>query len=226
MFFLSTRNKHLPEAKNRTILIIGGTGVLGTAFLSQKPEDAFIINISKEGNIPTRMGLSIRHDICKNPEKLIYKIARIVPMIDVLITMAYDHSFSSVENLQHDTFLREVELDTYLPMKLSVVCAERFWSKEDRQINIKKGRKVIHISSGAAFGKTSRPELASYSGAKAALNIMTEYLHDYLYSSVGVSAHIVAPGALKEKDILQEAVDVLWGLEKAPATKYTITKVF
>ena len=225
MAFFSSQNKEIPTESNRTILIIGGTGVLGKAFLSHRPHDVFIINVSRRGSIDGPMSHSIHEDILKEPEKLLRKMFVRVPMIDVLITMTYDHSFSSVKNLDRDTFLREIELDTFLPIRLSVLCEEIFWSRCERKTNIEMGRKVIHISSRAAFGKTVRPELASYSGAKAALNIMTEYVHEHLFSAVGVSAHIIAPGSLKNIQVMRATVEAIWKLERMRTSQFTVEKI-
>lgn len=224
--FFSLINKPQPIAHDRTILTIGGSGVLGGAFLAKKGDDTFVINVSRRGVIIGEGTYSIRQDVRKNPEKLLHEIGRITPMVDVLIMMAYDHSFTSVENLDRDTFLREIELDTLLPIQLGVLSGKIFWSTCGKELNIEKGRKVIYVSSGAAYGKTMRPELASYSGAKAALNIMAEYLHEYLFSTYGVSTHIVAPGTLKDARVKEKTVDILWELERAMVTQFTTSKIF
>lgn len=225
MFFLR-KNESLPVNNKRVIMIIGGSGVLGSAFLAKIPDNVLIINISRHGEIKGENVFNYHYDVLKNPEKMVKRLARIVGSVDVLIMMAYDHNFSSIEKLDRCRFLHEIELDTFLPMQMSMLCAKYFWSKDDREINIKKGRKAINISSGAAFGKTSRPELASYSGAKAALTIMTEYLHDYLFLTYGASAHIVAPGALQDMDIKEKTVSTLWELQAVPLRQFTLNKIF
>ena len=220
------KNKSLRIAGKRVIVVIGGTGILGMAFLAKKPENIFIINVSRRGEVTGEHTFNVRQDVLKNPEKILRRIAQITESVDVLITMAYDHHFSSIEKLDRNRFLREIELDTFSPMQMSMLCAKHFWSKNDRETNREKGRKVIHISSGAAFGKSSRPELASYSGAKAALTIMTEYLHDYLFLNFGVSAHIVAPGALQDADTKEKTVAALWKLQAEPLHQFTLNKIF
>ena len=224
--FLWRKNTLLPTAGKRVIFIIGGSGVLGSAFAAKKPDDVFIINVSRRGSISGENTLNLHQDVLHDPEKTIRQIAEMVESVDVLITMAYDHHFSSIEKLDRNRFLREIELDTFSPMQMSMLCAKRFWSKNDREMNREKGRKVIHISSGAAFGKSSRPELASYSGAKAALTIMTEYLHDYLSANFGVSAHIVAPGALRDADTKEKTVAALWELQALASDMFTLSNVF
>jgi NAD(P)-dependent dehydrogenase (short-subunit alcohol dehydrogenase family) len=72
----------------------------------------------------------------------------------------------------------------------------------------------------------SYPQHASYSGAKAALNIMTEYLHSHLYLSYGVSAHIIAPGSLKNEKIKEATVSALWDLEAKSLADFTMQKIF
>lgn len=225
MFFLRT-NRLLPVAGKRVVLVIGGSGTLGRAFAAKKPDDVFIINVSRHGTIAGDNIFNYHHDARKNPEKMFRNLTRMVGSIDVVITMAYDRNFSSIEQLDRSRFLREIELDVFSPMQMSVVCAQCVWSKDDRETNVKKGRKVIHISSGAAFGKSARSELASYSGAKAALTIMTEYLHDYLFAACGVSAHVIAPGALQDADIKEKTVSALWELQAAPSRQFTLNKIF
>ena len=220
------KHTSLPTAGKRVILVTGGSGVLGSAFVAKKPDDVFIINVSRRGMIMGENTSNVHQDVLKNPEKALRRIAQAVESVDVLITMAYDHHFSAIEQLDRNRFLREIELDAFSPMQMSMLCARHFWSKDDREMNRAKGRKVIHISSGAAFGKSSRPELASYSGAKAALTIMTEYLHDYLFSNFGVSAHIVAPGALQDVDMKEKTLTALWQLQAEPLHQFTLTKVF
>lgn len=210
----------------RVILVIGGSGILGKAFAAEKPDDAFIVNVSRRGMPEGEDIRSYQYDILENPERMFKRISREVETVDTLIHMAYDKEFSSIERLDRDRFLREIELDVFSPMQVSMLCAKYFWSKNDREINTRKGRKVINISSGAAFGKTSRPELASYSGAKAALTIMTEYLHDYLFPAFGISAHIVAPGALRNPDTKENTVNALWELEAASVGKFTLAKIY
>jgi len=225
MFFLR-KNKSFPAAGKRVIMIIGGSGVLGSAFLANIADDVFVINISRHKKIIGKNILNYRWDVLKNPEKMMQRLARIIGSVDVLITMAYDRHFSSIENLNRRRFLREIELDTFSPMQISMLCAKYFWSRDTRDTNIKKGRKVITISSGAAFEKSSRPELASYSGAKAALTVMTEYLHDYLFSTCGVSAHVIAPGALKDRETKERTVAALWKLQAMPLLQFTLDKIF
>ncbi len=226
IMFFSQKNPLLSAKGKRVIMVIGGSGVLGKAFLAKIPDDVFIINISRHGKIQGENVFNYHQDVLKSPVKMIKQLAQAVESVDVLITMAYDHNFSSIEKLDRNRFLREIELDTFSPMQISVLCATYFWSKDDREMNIKKARKVINISSGAAFGKTSRPELASYSGAKAALTVMTEYLDEYLFSNFGVSAHIIAPGALRNEEIKEKTVRTLWELEAMPLRQFTLNKIF
>jgi len=224
--FFGHKNEVLSTSGKRVILIIGGSGILGQAFAMRKPDDVLIINVSRQREISGKDIFNYRQDILKNPEKLLQQLVKIFPSIDVLINMAYDRRFSSVEKLDRETFLREIELDTFSPIQTSMLVAKYFWSKEARESNVVKNRKVINISSGATFGKTTRPELASYSGAKAALNIMTEYLHDYLFSAFGVSAHVVAPGSLQDVKIKGITVSILWELVATPLTSFTLKKIF
>ena len=225
MFFLR-KNKSFPTSGKRVIMIVGGSGVLGSAFVTNIPDDVFVISISRHKKIIGGNILNYQWDILKNPEKMTQRLAGIIESVDVLITMAYDRHFSSIENLDRKRFLHEVELDTFSPMQISVLCAKYFWSRDARDTNIKKAKKVITISSGAAFGKSSRPELASYSGAKAALTVMTEYLHDYLFSTYGVSAHVIVPGALKTPKIKEQTVAALWKLQAEPSDEFTLDKIF
>ena len=231
MFFFKKNNavsntNTLVARGKRVILVIGGSGVLGRAFFEKKPGGVFIVNISRRGELFGEGVFNFNHDIRKRPELVLQKVSKTVGMVDVLVTMAYDHAFSSIKNLEREQFLHEVELDTFIPMHISKLCGEIFWSKNSRENNIKNRRKAIHLGSGAAFGKTLRPELASYSGAKAALTIMSEYLHDYLYSGKGVSAHVVAPGSLDVPEIKKQTVETLWKLQDMAVDRFTLNKVY
>lgn len=223
----SREGNSVPETSGkRIILLIGGSGVLGMAFAEKKADNIFIVNVSRTEKLFGANILNYHADVIHNPRGLISELANVVPAVDVLIPMVYRRNFSSIERLNRETFLEEIELDTFIPLRMSLLCAEYFWSKEPKTLNEQRARKVINISSGAAFGKTSRPELASYSGAKAALNVMTEYLHDYLFSTHGVSAHVVAPGSLLDRETKGAAVKTLWDLEIEPVTHFTLTKIF
>lgn len=224
--FSGQKHKLPQTVGKRVVLLIGGSGTLGRAFVGEKPSDAFVINVSRKGTLTGENVVNYHHDIRENPEILLRRLAEFVESIDVLIPMAYDRNFSSIEKLDCERFLKEIELDTFLPIRISTLCARYFWSRVSKEANIEKGRKVINISSGAAFEKTARPELASYSGAKAALTIMTEYLHDYLFSSFGVSAHVVAPGSLQNANVKAATVETLWKLEAEPLTRFTLKKIF
>ena len=200
--------------------------MLGSAFSACKPDDVTLVNVSRRGTVRGDNVINYQADVLRDPEKLLRRMKTDVLSIDVFITMAYDRRFSSIEKMNRKRFLGEVELDVFSPLRMSVLCGAYFWSKDDRTTNMQRGRKVIHISSGAAFGKTSRPELASYSGAKAALTVMTEYLHDYLFSSFGVSAHVVAPGSLQNPQVKEHTVSALWELQGASLDQFTVRKIF
>jgi len=198
----------------RVILMPGGSGVLGNALhdLLDK-EEFFFINMSKKTPLK---GENVHNYYCDlrvtNPEKVVSDIAHITPRLDFIVNAAYSHDFRSVAKLEKNIFLEEVYLDSYVPIKLSLLCAEHFWSPIDKSHNIETGRTVINISSGASLGKTQRPELASYGAAKAALNILTRYLHDELWSNYGVSAHTLTPGSFSDKDTLTQTINTIAGL--------------
>ncbi len=223
---LFLNKKRVLKTDKRTVLLVGGSGVLGKAFFEKRPENTFVINVSRKGELIGNDVLNRHGDVLQTSEKFIEKLAQEIASIDVVIPLAYDRHYSSIEKINKNTFLQEIELDVFLPMHISILCGKYFWSKFDKNENISKSRKVIAISSGASFGKTSRPELATYSGAKAALNVMTEYLHNYLFSTYGVSAHVVAPGSLHNEDIKLRTVTALWKLESQPLSNFSLQKIF
>lgn len=221
--------KHITESKMRlaqdvTVVIIGGSGALGSAIVSTKPRNARVISINRQGLQPNE-ALSIRFDLLLEPlEDLLEKLAGVTDAIDMVVHAAYAHTFSSITDIDRDVFLKEIELDTFIPIKLSTLIARRFWSTSQEE-NRAHARKVVNISSGASFGKTTRPELATYSGAKAALNVMTEYLHDELQSKYGGSAHILAPGSFSTPGVLTKTVEEIWKLSSLKSNFFSIKKI-
>jgi NAD(P)-dependent dehydrogenase (short-subunit alcohol dehydrogenase family) len=212
-------------AGKRVILAIGGSGVLGKAFFQEKPADCFIISVSRRGDLVGEDVLNLHYDLYKSPEGLIKQLAKITQSVDVIIPMIRDKNFTSIENLDRKKFLGEIDFDVFLPIRLSLLCGKQFWAKVSKEENLSMGRKIINISSGAAFLK-SNPQHASYSGAKAALTIMTEYLHDFMFSKYGISAHTIAPGSLRNEGIQRMTVEALWNLERRVVDRYTLQKIY
>ena len=206
-------------------MLLGGSGLLGKALFRRKPPDVFIINVSREGSLVGPDALNYHCDLFEEtPEQLVEGVSNLTDHVDVFINAAYYKKFSSIRDLNRARFLQEIELDVFVPLKVGHLFAMHFWPGSQRTESIAQARKIINVSSAAAFAKTSRPELATYSGAKAALTIMTEYLHETLYVSSGVSAHIVAPGSLEESVMLQKTVDFIWDLQRRDLSDYSLTR--
>lgn len=196
----------------KIIVVVGGAGILGAAFAAAAPKDVCILNLSRKTTLEGEHVLNIPCDVRKDIDSYIKKLAIEVPYIDGLINMQYTKTFSSIEQFDTERFLDEMLVDTASPIVASLACGKYVWSKHLKQDNVARSCKVIQISSRAADGKTARPELATYGAAKSALNALTPYLHEYLYETYGVSAHIVAPGSLREPEILHNTVQELWNL--------------
>lgn len=225
MFSFFKKNK-IETVNKRIVVIVGGGGVLGRALIKEKPENIVIINITKTSNIDNVTEVkSYNLDVLIEPEKTINILfsAGIIP--DVLINVAYSKNFRSIANLDKKIFSEEVALNTFIPIYLSRLICDNFWSKSKKEENIARNRKIINISSGAAFSMTGREDLATYGGTKAALNVMTEYLDKYL-SDFGVSAHIIAPGSFKNEIILKETVNEIWDLQGADIDKFSLKKIY
>ncbi len=233
MFFHQNIQK-LQTNDKRVILLIGGGGVLGRALLEKKPDDVFVINLTKKSIQESRENIATLHfDVSRHAEDAILHIASLVDCVDVLINAAVVYHRVSLEQLKEKEFIEEFILNTFVPMKLSRLCAQYFWSKYSREVNTLRARKVINISSTAAFGNDSRPTRvlyngtkgALYAGTKAALNIMTEHLHEYV-REFGVSAHVVAPHSLKRDEVCSETVQLLWELQLKDVQSFSTQKIW
>lgn len=210
-----------------TVVILGGNGNLGRALVANRPlnKEARIINVSR-GQLIGKNVINCSVDLLgESPAVVVKRLTDLTDIIDVLICAAYSKNYSSIRELNQQRFLEELTLDIFLPLKIADLCARHFWSK-DVDANRHTGRKIINVSSAAAFGVSVRPELASYSGAKAALNVMTEYLHEYVQSSFGASAHIIAPGSFNDPGVLDRTIRALWSLAFSEGiNSYTCTRI-
>lgn len=227
MFFLKHKVKNISLGENqKVVLVVGGSGVLGKALFWEKPGNYFFINASRRSEIVGEDVFNYHMDLLGDIEKSIKLLSKHVSKVDILVNAACYEGFTSIAELNKENFLRELEIDVFAPVNISMLCAKYFWATDGMTKNIRLHRKVINISSGAAFGKTSRPEVATYGAAKAALDIMTTYLHDYLFGNFGVSAHLIAPGAFSDKDILGRTVKEIWNLSDRKQDSFSLAKIF
>ena len=213
----------IPDNK-RIVLLVGGGGILGSALLGRRPPGVFIINITKNSRVEMAGVMGFNFDISKDAEKAVLYLTTITESIDVVINAAFTSHYVDIGEIKRSDFIEEFTLNSFVPIQLTQLCVKYFWSKDPREKNIEMARKVINISSGAGFGKTKRPELAIYSGTKAALNVMTEYLADYT-AKYGVSSHIISPGSLKEKDIMKRTIDSIWDLQAKKISSFSAQKI-
>ncbi|MSU74781.1 SDR family oxidoreductase, partial [Candidatus Kaiserbacteria bacterium] len=209
----------------RIVLLTGGGGTLGRALLARKPDDVYVISITKTSVSDLHDVFTCHFDLSKDEEKIITYIESLVECVDVLINAAFITHHFPLGQSQKDLFLNEFKLNVFTPIRLGELCTNRFWSKRPKDENLSRRRKIINISSGAAFGMTGRPDLAVYSGAKAALNVMTEYLHEYM-SPYGASAHIIAPGSLLDERIKDVTTRRIWELQSEQKESFSLQKVF
>jgi NAD(P)-dependent dehydrogenase (short-subunit alcohol dehydrogenase family) len=216
--------KRIPDDGKRVILVIGGSGVLGKAFCAAQKEETLIVNVSRKNIVTGKNVVNYTFDVTKPPTPLFNHLKELLPRVDVLINMAYTTAFSTIENFEEQSFLKEMYIDVGVPIVFAKQCTEFFWKSSSAQENRHLRRTVINVSSGAGFGKTSRPELATYSAAKSALNVITTYLHDYL-SYFGVSAHIVAPDTLFDEKILTQTVEELWKLSLNGGSVHRVVRI-
>lgn len=205
----------------------GGAGILGSALIGSMPDDVLVINISRKNFLEEDRVVNISFDIRGDIQELVHEIDALVPNVDVLMNLAYSKTFSSVRDFSTDAFLDEIRVDVAAPVMLCRYFNTQFWGKASKEENISNRRKVINISSMASLGKTMRPELATYSATKSALNSITEYVHEFLWEASGVSAHIVAPAGIGrgESKRLGQTVSAIWKLQLEASEHYSITKI-
>ena len=212
----------LPILDEKVVLVLGGSGLLGRAFAAAAPRDMFIINVSRSGLLVGDKVANYPYDLTQNLEPLFVHLSKLTNRVDSMVTMAYSKKFHSVEHFNKTIFLEEISLDVAVPVEASRLCGENFWKSP---LSERQDRKVIHVSSLAGFGKTLRPELATYGAAKSALNSITPYLHDYMRDKYKASVHLVAPGSLENKMVLDETVEILWRLAVTPMEDMSIAKI-
>ncbi len=214
---------HTPEGA-RIMLIAGGSGQFGKVILADKPTNTFVVNVSKNRVISGEDVVTCQFDLLREPEKAFRHLATLLPYVDTFVYAAYSPTFTSFEHIKRARFLHEYELNVYTATLCLRLCAERFW-KEKKEENHARSRKAILISSAAAFGKTVRPELASYSATKAALNALGPYVHDYLFETYGTSAHVLAPGSLADETTRAKLVRRFWKLAAEPHGEFTLERI-
>lgn len=222
-----TKAKNMPaiSSRQRVVLMVGGGGVLGTALLAQKPEDVFFINVSRRSAFEGPNVLNFHADVTSEPERIFRDLARTLPSVDVFVYAPYSHGFSSVKDLDLEKALEEYRLNVLSAAVCTKLCGNYFWSKEARSENMAQMRKAVWISSAASFGKTQRPELATYGATKAALNVLAAYTHDFLLDAYGVSALVLAPGSLRDSSTRKKMVTAFWTRERAPQEGFLIEKI-
>lgn len=203
---------------SRIVLVLGGGGTLGRAFAAAVPAGTIVINVSRRSALEGENVINISYDLRQDLEPLFDRLACELPHIDALITMAYATTYRPVAQLDEAAFLDETRLDVVVPTRAALLCLERFWSALPRQDNMRARRRIIHLSSHVTFGKASRPELATYGATKTSLNHLTQYLHDYAWSTAGVSAHVVAPASFTDRRRLDATVETLIALLESNAT--------
>jgi NAD(P)-dependent dehydrogenase (short-subunit alcohol dehydrogenase family) len=212
------------DLEDRVILVIGGTGVFGRAVFASAPPDRTIANISRKSALPGPRQITFRFDILREPERAFAHAAAVLPHVDVLVYAAYSAEYTDVAHIERTRFLREYELDVYAAVRSLQLAARQFWDGH-AETNRVRARKAILISSAAAFGRTVRPELATYSAAKAALNALGPYAHDYLWDTCGVSVAMFAPGSLGEPHIRDRLVRRFWEVETAPHDQFLLETI-
>ena len=210
--------------EDRVILVIGGTGAFGRAVLADIPAHYMIANISRRSALSGPGQITLRFDIVKEPERAFAHAASILPHVDVLVYAAYSREFADIPHIERRRFLHEYETDVFSAMRSLQLAEEYFW-RGHNDVNRQRARKGILISSAAALGKTARPELATYSAAKAALNALGPYAHDYLQGSCGVGVAVLAPGSLEELGIRESLAQRFWEIEAAPLEKHVLEVV-
>lgn len=211
-------------ADTRVVLIAGGSGAFGEAVLAEQPPNTLVVNVSRARTISGDGVINCRFDLSREPEQAFHHLAELLPRVDVFVYAAYSPTFAPFEKIERERFLREYELNVFTAMLCTRLCAEHFW-QGSREENLQRARKAILISSAAAFGKTSRPELASYSATKAAVNALGPYAHDYLFSTYGTPVAVLAPGSLSDPSTREKLVARFWELEAAPLDHFIIEKI-
>ena len=222
MFFHSSSRLSIP-AQRRVVLVAGGSGTLGQALLSQKPSGTLLANVSKSRFLAGHDVVTCQFDLVKEPERAFRHLAALLPFVDVFVYAAYSPTFSPFARIERKRFLAEYETNVYTAMLCTRLCAEHFWNSNEENRN--RSRKVILISSAAAFGKTHRPELASYSATKAALNALGPYVHDYLFETYGIPVSILAPGSLRNPETEAKFVSKFWEVSSAPLERFMIETI-
>ncbi|MBU6320969.1 MAG: SDR family oxidoreductase [Patescibacteria group bacterium] len=223
MFRRSTKPAIAPQ--NRVVLIAGGSGELGQLLSATKPDGVTLVNISRQRDLEGEGVINYHFDLTRAPEKSFAQISSIVPRVDVFVYAAYSRAFSTFERLERGAFLKEYELDVFAAAAWTRACADRFWLRTGSRDNSAHARKAIWISSVAAFAKTARPELASYSAAKAALNALGPYAHDYLFETSGIPLAILAPGSLSDPHIRTQTAARFWELVNEPLDRFVLERL-
>jgi NAD(P)-dependent dehydrogenase (short-subunit alcohol dehydrogenase family) len=140
-----------------------------------------------------------------------------VPSIDLLVNAAVRYEMGPIMNAYTaDYFESQFKWNVILPMRLSVLVAERFWRDRDIE-NRKNNRNVVNMSSTAGVHLYENAGQGPYAASKAALNHATRHLASE-FSTIGIRANALAPESFPGIISTESVVEAIARLDQSVGT--------
>jgi NAD(P)-dependent dehydrogenase (short-subunit alcohol dehydrogenase family) len=225
----------------RVCLLTGGSGKLGRAFCTASAKDYQIVSVYRSrplsGALLGVQGVppivdSSAAEGCANPILEIHADlrvekdrARIVDVtlerfgrIDLLVNGAVHAIWSSM--LKGDRSVEsasaQFEMNVVVPLKLSVLCAQKFWRNRKAE-NLAGNRNVINVSSIAGSKVYLKLGQGVYAASKAALDQLSRHMADE-FGEIGIRVNAFAPNSFPRVLPVQAVVESLKSLDRGTMT--------
>lgn len=209
--------KNIFDLSNKTVIITGGAGHLGSAMseaLAAYGANLFILgqnsekNIKKADELKGRYNLSVCESITFNLEdsnsinKAVDKVVQRMHRIDILINNATYGCLKSLENYTHEEWLRGIDGTINGVFRVTQSCIPHMFKQGTGNIiNIASMYGMV-APDMSIYGDSGQNNPANYGAGKAAIIQFTKYLAA-VYGSKGIRANAISPGSFPNPKVQQ-----------------------
>lgn len=207
------------------VLLLGGTGTLGTAFVKRYADVYTIVAISRNAPAyPQDKVDYIQADIIQDRGKIITTVLKKYGNIDAVIFNAVRYDLGDLINKDSSIFTEELDVAFVAPLTIANTLLRDSWMREEAENNLKNNKNILFVTSGSGLGLIPNAGQATYSTIKSGLHMLTKHM-SMEYAQYGVRVNAVAPGSLRDIPTLDTTVEEIKNCLDIPSIQGQIRAV-
>ncbi len=193
--------------KERSVVLIGGTGAFGTLIAEATPPHTTLTTVSRASTLPPYAHSTALHaDVFRDsPDEVLARVHARTGAIDVLVYAPFMSYYKPLNTMSKDELVHEFTLLSLFP----ILYAQSFKTYALKSPSTTP-RIYIPVGSGVHKGTpTKRPDLGSYASCKAYLHESMRALSSPLFEA-GIRTVQLHPGSLKDTVVRSRTKELFW----------------